>query len=88
VEKVEELAHGTIFTGETQFGKTRFETFRECFEASNDVFLGVKNCRFSITPSHAILHTDIFPMTQEARQLESVCKIYATQKLTFLFSHL
>ena len=51
-------------------------------------FLGVKNCRFSITPSHAILHTDIFPMTQEARQLESVCKIYATQKLTFLFSHL
>jgi len=30
----------------------------------------------------------IFPTTQEALQLESVCKSYATQKLTFLFSHL
>jgi len=38
VEKVEELAHVTVFTGGTQFGKTRFETFREHFEASNDIF--------------------------------------------------
>jgi len=27
VEKVEELADVTIFTGETQFGETRSETF-------------------------------------------------------------
>jgi len=40
VEKVEESAHGTIFTDGTQFGKTRFETFQENFDASNDVFWG------------------------------------------------
>ena len=33
VEKVEESSHETMFTGRTQFGKTRFETFQVCFEA-------------------------------------------------------
>ena len=40
VEKVDESAHGVVFTGGTQFGKTGFEAFREQFEASNDVFWG------------------------------------------------
>ena len=38
VEKVEELAHEIIFTGETQFRETRSETFRKNFEALNDIF--------------------------------------------------
>ena len=36
--KVEESAHETVFTGGTHFGKIGSETFREHFEASNDVF--------------------------------------------------
>jgi len=40
VEKVEELAHGTVFTGGTQFGEMGSETFGERFEASYDVFGG------------------------------------------------
>lgn len=40
VENVEESTHRTIFTGGIQVGKTHFETFRELFEASNDIFLG------------------------------------------------
>lgn len=37
VEKMEESAHGAIFTSGIQFGKMGSETFRENFEASNDV---------------------------------------------------
>lgn len=33
VEKVEELAHKTLFTGGTKFSKLWSKTFRECFEA-------------------------------------------------------
>ena len=56
VEKVEESTHRTIFTSGTQFRKTRFETFQECFEASNDVFWGknlsLKNRTFSCYSTH------------------------------------
>jgi len=38
VEKVEELAHGNVFTSGTQFGKMGSETFHEHFEASNNIF--------------------------------------------------
>lgn len=37
-KQVEESVHGTIFTGGTQCAKLGFETFRENFEESNDVF--------------------------------------------------
>ncbi len=40
VKKVEESAHGIVFTGGTQFGKTGPETFQENFEASNNIFWG------------------------------------------------
>ena len=40
VEKVEESTHRTVFTGGTQYDETRFVTFQEHFEASNNVFLG------------------------------------------------
>lgn len=33
MEKLKESTHGAIFTNETQFGKLRFETFREQFKA-------------------------------------------------------
>lgn len=42
----------------------------------------------SVTPFHDVLHTNIFPTMQEACQSEFLCKRYATQKLTFPFSHL
>jgi hypothetical protein len=46
--------------------------------------------KFFVTLVHffffPILHTNTFPMMQESPQSESVCKSYATQKLTFLFS--
>jgi len=38
VEKLEELANKIVFTDKTQFGKMGPETFRERFEASNDIF--------------------------------------------------
>lgn len=49
-------------------------------------FFGGKNFPFSKSLFHVIQHTQIFPTVQEARQSEFVCKTYATQNLTFLFS--
>jgi len=51
-------------------------------------FSGGKKLLLNYNTFHAILHTKSFPTVQELRQSESVCKSYATQKLTFLFSHL
>ena len=65
---MEESTHGFISLGEIEFGKRRFETFRECFEASNDFFWGVKLFHVGVAHFHPIIHTETFPMTQEAGQ--------------------
>ena len=40
VDKVEKSADMTIFTGRTELGKLGSETFREHFEASNNILGG------------------------------------------------
>ena len=63
----------TVFTNGNQFGKIGFETFWENFEESNK-FLGVKNYIYSAISFHSILDIETFPMAQESRQSESICK--------------
>lgn len=74
---MEESAHGTVFTGGNQFGKTRSETFQKCFVASN-VILGGKNLSLNVSPFHVILHIDNISKMQESCQSMPVCKSYAT----------
>lgn len=51
-------------------------------------FLWVNIFFSSTTHFNSILHIDTFPTVHESPHSEFVCKHYATQKLTFMFSHL
>lgn len=87
VEKVWESTHLTIFTDGAQFGETRSKTLWECFNAPND-FLGI--LFFPIQYYTLSCYSIDKYLSNDTRSvsIESVCKSYATQKLTFLFSHL
>jgi len=59
VEKVEESAHRTFLPAIPNLAKMEYETFRECFEASNDIFWGQKFTTFVC--NHFILfYTQIY----------------------------
>ena len=71
-EKVEESTHDTVFIDMTQFGKMGSAMFRERFEASNNVFRGLKFYSLAWNFFMLILHIMIFPTTKESYQSKSV----------------
>ena len=60
VKKVEQLAHGTIFTGRTILEKQDPKPSVSIL-THEMMFLGVKIFHLSLTPFHVVLHTYIFP---------------------------
>lgn len=84
LEKVEESSHEKFFTGGRSLAKQASEP-SESILRYQPIFLGVNIYLSGLALFHSILNTKILTTVQESRQSESICKSYATQKLTFQF---
>jgi len=86
-EKLEESTHGTIFTGGTHFGKTGSKTFRS-FLRHEAKFFGGKTLSLWCSTIPCYSTQRYFQWHKKHVNRCFVCKSYATEKLTFFFSHL
>ena len=74
------------FMARTHFVDLRSRTFWGLFEGLNGIFW-VKNLISNFMLHDMILQYDTFPTVQRLPQSKSVCKSYASRKLTYPFDH-